>query len=378
MLDSAEASARPDAAPLPCVARLVRAHRLSMPLTVPYKLAMGAVAAFDTILIEVLPADGGAPGWGEATILTGYTDETVEEAWDLARCLAKDLAVLSGPAGGALLERHFGRAPFTVSAFRSAFEFAADPSLLCAPEQRRVPLLAGINATDPEGIEREMEAAITRGFRTLKIKVGFDAAADAKRLRLIQRINRGRTRLRVDGNQGFRRDEACAFAAGMDPDSIELLEQPCDSADWEGAVAVAAVSTVPLMMDESIYGPDDIRRAAELGCARFVKLKLMKMGGVAALEDGLSLIRSLGMEPVLGNGVATEVGCWAEAAVAYRLVANAGEFNGFLRPRARLLAAPLMVERGEVVLPPCAVAPSPDPTLLRELRTDLAEAARTS
>jgi L-alanine-DL-glutamate epimerase-like enolase superfamily enzyme len=37
-----------------------------------YKLAMGAVSTFDTILIEATDSDGHR-GWGEATILTGYT-----------------------------------------------------------------------------------------------------------------------------------------------------------------------------------------------------------------------------------------------------------------------------------------------------------------
>ena len=56
------------------------------------------------------------------------------------------------------------------------------------------------------------------------------------------------------------------------------------------------------------------------------------------------------MEPVLGNGVAGEVGCWMEACVARTLIANAGEMNGFLKPVARLLADPLRFADGALVL----------------------------
>ena len=42
----------------------------------------------------------------------------------------------------------------------------------------------------------------------------------------------------------------------------------------------------------------------------------MKMGGLASPGSGLARIRELGMEPVLGNGVACEVGCWMEACIA--------------------------------------------------------------
>jgi L-alanine-DL-glutamate epimerase-like enolase superfamily enzyme len=106
------------------------------------------------------------------------------------------------------------------------------------------------------------------------------------------------------------------------------------------------------MLDESIYGLADIERAAELKAARFIKLKLMKMGGLDRLEEGLLRIRALGMEPVLGNGVATEIGCWMEACVAQRTIANAGEMNGFLKPSARLLRRPLAEIRGAIALEP--------------------------
>jgi L-alanine-DL-glutamate epimerase-like enolase superfamily enzyme len=353
-----------DATALPCRPTEIRLHLLSLPLRVPYSLAMGAVTQFDTILVEVTAGEGvRAPGWGEATILTGYTDETLQSAWDTAQYLASELVRIEPEAGGHLLSRRLRDAPFTVSAFRSALEFAADPHLLATDVPRRVPLLAGLNATDPAGITAEMEVALAAGFRTMKVKVGFDVEADLARCRLIQRLNAGRLSLRIDGNQGFTQQAGCRFAASLDPDAIELLEQPCPAGDWQAALAVARVAAVPVMLDESIYGPDDIRRAAELGCARFVKLKLMKMGGVAALESGLRLIRALGMEPVLGNGVATEIGCWAEAAIASRLVRNAGEMNGFLRPAATLLRTPLRREDGAVVLPPGPMA-APDPAQL--------------
>ena len=56
------------------------------------------------------------------------------------------------------------------------------------------------------------------------------------------------------------------------------------------------------------------------------------------------------MEPVLGNGVACEVGCWMEACVARTLIGNAGEMNGFLKPVTRLLADPLRFGDGALIL----------------------------
>ncbi len=220
------------------------------------------------------------------------------------------------------------------------------------PQPQSVPLLAGINATDPAGIEREIEAAIAAGFATLKLKVGFDVTADLERIAFIQRCNRGRARLRIDANQGYDVEDGVRFAAGLAPDDIELLEQPCAADDWEAAAAVCQIKNVPLMLDELIYDTADIERAAKIGAA-FVKLKLMKMGGLAQLAEGLDLIRNLGMEPVLGNGVASDLGCWMEACVARHHIRNAGEMNGFLRQKTPLAATPLQVVNGSMqLLPP--------------------------
>jgi hypothetical protein len=56
------------------------------------------------------------------------------------------------------------------------------------------------------------------------------------------------------------------------------------------------------------------------------------------------------MTPVLGDGLGTEVSCWMEACVARTTIDNAGEFNGFLKPKTRLFADPLEFTGGQVVL----------------------------
>jgi L-alanine-DL-glutamate epimerase-like enolase superfamily enzyme len=328
----------------------LRLLRLKVPLTTPYKLAMGAVRHFDTILVCVESDDGA--GIGEATILTGYTDETITGSWTLANDLARRLCGLAVDEAKRATLAHLQDAPFAVSALVSAMEMAEGYPLLVVNETVAVPILAVINAMDEGGIDTEIERAIAAGYGTLKIKVGFDVDADLARVRRIQAINKGRARLRLDANQGYGAEDGCRFAASLAPDAIELFEQPCAAGDWNAAVRVAAVSTVPMMLDESIYGMADIERAASLGAARFIKLKLMKTGGLDRLAAGLEKIRSLGMEPVLGNGVATEIGCWMEACVARRHIANAGEMNGFLKPTAPLLQHPLRAARGAVVLEP--------------------------
>jgi hypothetical protein len=76
----------------------IRLYRLQVPLKVPYRLVFAPVEHFDTITAEVIDRDGKA-GFGEATILTGYTDETIEDSWQTAKAFAGNLAAAGDRAG---------------------------------------------------------------------------------------------------------------------------------------------------------------------------------------------------------------------------------------------------------------------------------------
>jgi L-alanine-DL-glutamate epimerase-like enolase superfamily enzyme len=326
-------------------------HRLRVPLVTPYRLSFGLLHAFDTVLVELLDRDGRA-GIGEATYLTGYTDETIDGGWALAQQLAAGCAGKTAAAIHASLEPHLEAAAFTATAFYTALEMLSQHAALAVEETARVPVLGLLHATESGAIEREAEQLFAQGYTTLKVKVGFDAGQDAAMVQRIQRALNGRGAIRLDANQGYSRDDACRFAATLAPEGIELFEQPCAAGDWDAACAVARVASVPMMLDESIYGLADIRRAAELNAARYIKVKLMKLGGLDRLAAAIDAIRAHGMEPVLGNGVACEIGCWMEACVARGRIGNAGEMNGFLKPAAALLRDPLKFERGAIVIEP--------------------------
>ena len=160
----------------------------------------------------------------------------------------------------------------------------------------------------------------------------------------------GRATIRIDANRAYNQADACRFAAALDPSGIELFEQPCDADNWEANAAVAAVSPIPIMLDEPICSLDDVKRAADIQNVSFCKLKLKRFGGLDLLQEAVDAVRQFGMEPVLGDGLSTELGCWMECCVASVTIHNAGEFNGFLKPKTRLFAEPLLFAAGELVL----------------------------
>jgi len=356
----------------------VEAWLLKVPLERPYKLSFGPVKEFETVLVRVTRQDG-AEGYGEATLLTGYTDETIGETWARARQLVEAMAQPGFDAEAALAALDVSH-PFLTTAFRTADEMAQGSPLLRLDRPARVPILGLLQGDTPQRIEAETEALLQAGYRTLKVKVGFDPGRDAEIVAFAQRAVAGRARLRLDANQGYSAGQACEFLSRLHGDHIELFEQPCAAGDWDAhmqALAVADRVGIPLMLDESIYSLREIEQAAALRAAAYVKVKLMKFNNLERLDAAIVRIGELGMRPVLGNGVANDLGCWMEACVAARRIDNAGEMNGFLKPRGRLFGEPLPFEDGAIVLQPGFV-PRIDPAALDAFQVDRVGTRRIS
>ena len=326
--------------------------RLAVPLETPYRLAFGPVTHYDTVIVDI-EGSGGEAGCGEATLLTGYTDETIDESYGLARDVARDLVGVESVDACARLAALGMRAPFIATAFQTALDVAGRHPLLAPRAGTRVPILGLLQGHGDAELGVAFERLVAGGHRTVKIKVGFAVDDDVVFVRRVQAIVRQRVPIRVDANQGYTAAQAARFIAATDPVGIELFEQPCAARDWDAhrvAASEAARTGLPLMLDESIYGLADIERAAREHACRFVKVKLMKFVGVDALVAAIARIRALGMTPVLGNGVAGDLACWTEACVAAQCIDTAGEMNGFLKARTRIFAHPVVFDRGDIVL----------------------------
>ena len=324
---------------------------LRLPLVRPYQLSYRTFTEFEPIIVEVRGSDGGT-GWGEGHISPGSSGETREGGWTFARPHAAKILGMDTREAKAAVSASMGASKVAATALVAAIEMLEGHALLNVEREAHLPLLTAFNAAEEHEIAQEVERRLAEGFRTFKIKVGKDVDADLKRVRAIQNAINGRATMRLDANRAYNRLDACRFASALDPAGIELFEQPCRAEDWDSNAAVAKLSPVPIMLDEPICESADIDRAATIDNVGFCKLKLKRFGGLDSLRDALTRVRERGMEPVLGDGLGSEIGCWMEACVARSTICNAGEFNGFLKPKTRLFAEPLAFASGELVLRP--------------------------
>lgn len=331
--------------------REIALHQISLPLIKPYRVSFRTYTALEPILVEMRDEEGRV-GWGEAYIPAGASFETADSGWEFCRQHAAKILGRTTREAKALIDAVVPTAPFAATAMLTALAMLERHPILNVAKETHIPLLVPVSGQTKAEIADEVERLLASGYRTFKIKVGWNVDDDLRRVGLVQEAAAGRANFTLDANRGFDREQGCRFAAALDPEGIVLFEQPCEANEWEANAAVARASRVPLMLDESIRSIADIERAAGIAGVRFVKLKLKRAGGIDRALAALERARALGLGSCIGDGVATELLCWAEACVGRHYLRTAGDMNGFLKPKTRLFSNPLPFENGALELRP--------------------------
>jgi L-alanine-DL-glutamate epimerase-like enolase superfamily enzyme len=329
--------------------REARIHQLRLPLEKPYRVSFRTYTEFEPIVVELV-GDDSQVGWGEAYIPPGSTFETTESAWAFCDEYGRKICGSTVAEAQTLLAKQRAHAPFACCAMSTALAMLDRHCALVTASDHCVPLLTPVSAETKTGIVEEIETKLDAGYKTFKVKVGWDVAHDLEKVKCVQEAVHGRALITIDANRAYTAEQGIRFASSLAPEGIALFEQPCEADQWDANARVARASTVPLMLDESIRTEADIDRAAQMEGVQFVKLKLKRVGGVEPAISAMKRAKSNNLDICLGDGVATEILCWMEACVSRDYLTRAGDMNGFLKPKVRLLANPLPFERGSLLL----------------------------
>ncbi|MBN2569716.1 MAG: hypothetical protein JXB42_09840 [Deltaproteobacteria bacterium] len=329
----------------------VAVYKTRLPLQRPYHLSLITLDCFESVMVRI-ETEGGV-GYGETTDVPGYFTENLGDAWKIA-CLYGPQ--LPGKNTVEALDRIVAREKklsFAATPLVTALEGIIDSIENPVTDSVTVPILGVVQGETLEDIESDARRLLMEGYHTLKFKVGFSVNEDLERVCHLQTLLAPGVRIRLDANQAYSYAQAVQFVEGLDPRGIELLEQPLGTEAWDDMSRLVKISPVPLMLDEAITGEDELDRTIETGCAEVVKFKLMKCGSFRYLEKLVNKAVNAGLKVILGNGVATDIGCFHEAQVAHRmgLTVHAGEMNGFLKGVDHFLEPPLRMEGENLILP---------------------------
>jgi len=139
-------------------------------------------------------------------------------------------------------------------------------------------------------------------FTTIKVKGGFPD--DAQRLTAIRRRFGSHT-LYLDANQGWSFAEAKRTIEALGDLGIALIEEPMKG-NPEEIRALKELSSIPILLDETIQSEDDL--VAYRHSINGVVVKLAKSGGPGRARAMIEVARTLGLEVMLSCMVESSVG----------------------------------------------------------------------
>lgn len=300
----------------------VRIERLRLSMRYAPRTSRGRIASREGMLLA-LETETGLTGWGETFPLTGFGLETASEAHRTLECIA---SVLLGQESGNLDTLLDTIEPLTqaTAGARAAIDLAlhdlaaqhAGVSLATWLAQRdgrearsSLRLAALLAGDEPHAVARSAAKAAARGFRTMKLKVGANAAErDLARVQAVREAVPPPVRLRLDANGAWGQSVADAQLAAFEPFGIEFVEEPLRDADAAGLARLRANSPVPIAVDETLTRNRDAERLLRAGACDVLALKPAALGGLRAAGDIAAHAQSYGVAVAVTSFLDTSFG----------------------------------------------------------------------
>jgi muconate cycloisomerase len=283
---------------------------LALPVNSRRDHGIGTVADAIEIVIVRLTGESGAVGYGEASPWSVFTG--------------------TPEASFAALDRYFQ--PFVVgerlgnftdamaacqhvvvhcteakSALESAWLDLAGHSLQLPVwgllgERVRTNLPLSVSLANPDFDEdiRLAERLVEDGVKLVKLKTGFkDHAFDMMRLEHLK-TRFPKLTVRVDYNQGLSVADALRQVPEIDRLDPSFIEQPVAHHEYDAMAQLRQLTSAPLLADESVFGPEDMKRAIKEKICDGVSVKIMKSGGMMRGLEVANLAASAGL-PAYGG-----------------------------------------------------------------------------
>ncbi len=174
-----------------------------------------------------------------------------------------------------------------------------------------LPIMKAQNVANFWGLYRN------HGFEVLKIKVSGNVEDDLDLVSTMMRLVPRSTQFTLDGNQGYRLDNARSLLSRLESQDLRPLffEQPLPADDWDGLRQLEDISGIPVCLDETVISPEEAIRVVREKTASMINLKIMK-SGIEETMRIISIARSAGIALMIGGMLESEIAMGASLQLA--------------------------------------------------------------
>lgn len=181
--------------------------------------------------------------------------------------------------------------------------------------------------TDAERVRAAAADAVSQGFSTAYLKVGWgDPAEDVALVEAARAGGGPELKLRVDANEAWSAGAAIRIINELEPFGLELMEQPVSGRNLDAMAYVRSRVGVPLLANEASWTRYDVLACIRHQAADVISLDNQMDGGLLNLKRGAGICEAAALPVVkhsLGElGVATYAAAHVIASTPNFLYAN--------------------------------------------------------
>ncbi len=337
---------------------------LKLPVTSRRDHGIGSVEGACEVVILRLTSEDGAHGFGEASpwsVFTG-TPEATFAALDrylrpvVLGAKVGDRSAIMARAAYAVAHCTEAKAALETALLDLAGRISNVPvwSLLGGKCRDAIPLSCSIANPDFAQDIDLLARLHDDGVRIVKLKTGFkDHAFDIMRLEYLAQ-NCPEFSVRVDYNQGLNIEDAPAQVRDVARFAPDFIEQPVRAHHFGMMAKLRQMTDVPLLADESVFGPEDMERAARDGICDGVSIKIMKSGSLTRGQTVARIAAAHGLTAYGGDmfeaGLAHLAGTHMIAATP-EITLGCEFYQASYFLKEDILEEPFKVRNGQVCVP---------------------------
>jgi len=301
----------------------LRLVRITLPLVVPFRTSHGVETERDVLLLHVV--GDGCEGWSEC-VAGGEPSYSAEYTEGAELVIAEHLWPALGRAGDvtaaevASVLAAFAGHPMAKAALEMAILDAelraADTSLHAYFGGGRDRVPSGVSVGIFESIDTllaQVQGYVDDGYARIKLKI--QPGWDIEPVRQVRDLIGPEMGLQVDANTAYERTDI-EHLCRLDEFDLLLVEQPLAHDDLLGHAQLAAASSTPVCLDESIVSLRSCDDAIALGAAEIVNIKPGRVGGYLAARRIHDLCYDHGIPVWCGGMLETGIGRAANTALA--------------------------------------------------------------
>lgn len=323
--------------------KAIHIHAIHLPLHSPFIVSYATYHYMPTIIVKI-ETDEGITGYGEAVPDEFVTGESYESTYHMLKHTIAPLLIGKNPMEFEKIHDLMNQVVYGVPAAKAAIDIALFDAagkklgqpvyqLIGGRYHEKFPITHVLSIAEPDAMAEEAAAMIQQGYNSFKMKVGTEVKEDVERIQAVRNRVGEDIAIRVDVNQGWKNSANTLVAIrSLKQLNIDWIEQPVMADDIDGMVEIKSKTDIPLMIDEGMKSPRELREIIRKRAADKVNIKLMKCGGILPAVKLAHQAEMAGIECQVGSMVESSVGSAAGFHVAFsKKIITSVELTGPLK-----------------------------------------------